>query len=74
MNHKGTVTIETPRLLLRRFTLADSDAAFRNWTGDDRVTEFLRWRSHGSVEVTREILQTWVEGYQKDDFYQWAIV
>ncbi|MEG0825323.1 MAG: GNAT family N-acetyltransferase, partial [Oscillospiraceae bacterium] len=74
MNHKGTVTIETPRLLLRRFTLADSEESFRNWTGDDRVTEFLRWPTHESVEVTREILQTWVEGYQKDNFYQWAIV
>ncbi|MEG0440934.1 MAG: GNAT family protein [Oscillospiraceae bacterium] len=74
MNHKGTVTMETQRLLLRRFTLADSEESFRNWTGDDRVTEFLRWPTHASVEITREILQTWIEGYQKDDFYQWAIV
>lgn len=74
MNHKGTVQIETERLLLRRFTLDDTAAAFRNWTGDDKVTEFLRWPTHKTPETTAEVLKMWVDGYAKDDFYQWAIV
>ncbi|MDU5530855.1 MAG: hypothetical protein E6066_01275 [Oscillospiraceae bacterium] len=42
MQHKGTVRLETDRLILRRFRLDDSGAAFQNWTSDKRVTEFLR--------------------------------
>jgi len=29
MNHKGTVTLETERLTLRRFYLEDADAMFK---------------------------------------------
>lgn len=42
MEHKGTIRIETERLLLRQITMDDVEAAFRNWESDDRVTEFLR--------------------------------
>ena len=34
MQHKGTVRLETDRLILRRFRLDDSGAAFQNWTSD----------------------------------------
>ena len=40
MEHKGTVTIETKRLLLRRFKESDIPAAYNNWMNDDKVTEF----------------------------------
>ncbi len=74
MQHKGTVLLETKRLMLRRFTPSDSEAAFQNWTGDDRVTEFLRWPTHKNIETTERIVKLWVDGYAHDDFYQWAIV
>lgn len=70
MQHKGTVRLETDRLILRRFRLDDSGAAFQNWTSDKRVTEFLRWPAHDTVNTTKKILQTWVDGYARDDFYQ----
>ena len=31
MTHKGTVTFETERLVLRRFTHNDTAAMFKNW-------------------------------------------
>ena len=31
MNHIGTQTIETERLILRRFALSDAQAMFDNW-------------------------------------------
>ena len=61
MQHKGTVRLETDRLILRRFRLDDSGAAFQNWTSDKRVTEFLRWPAHDTVNTTKKIIQTWVE-------------
>lgn len=74
MNHMGTIEIETKRLLLRRFKEGDAVAAFRNWTNDEKVTEFLRWPTHNSIEVTEGILKEWIASYSNKDFYQWAMV
>lgn len=74
MNHLGTKEIETNRLLLRKFTENDALPAFNNWTNDDRVTEFLRWPTHSSIEITKNVLTEWINSYEKSDFYQWAIV
>ena len=74
MEHKGTVQIETERLILRRFTLDDAEAAFRNWMNDEKVTEFLRWPVHKALAVTQQVLQGWIDRYADPAFYQWAIV
>ena len=42
MRHTGTVRLETPRLVLRRFREDDAAPAFRNWESDEKVTEFVR--------------------------------
>ena len=74
MTHKGTVIIETPRLILRKFKPEDAPAAFENWCSDPKVTEFLTWPPHKSPEVTQAVIGSWVTGSEKPDFYQWAIV
>lgn len=73
MIHKGTQTIKTQRLILRRFRLEDAQAMFDNWASDDEVTKYLTWPTHSSVEITRMVLEDWVSGYQREDLYQWAI-
>lgn len=73
MVHKGTKTIETERLILRKFTNEDAKAAFHNWTSDDKVTEYLRWPTHTDLSVTERVIKDWVTKSEKDDFYQWAI-
>lgn len=75
MNHKGTVKLETERLILRKIAEEDVDAAFSNWMSDEKVTEFLRWPTHKDISVSERVVKEWVEEYKKDDaFYQWAIV
>lgn len=74
MKHIGTKELDTPRLILRRFTMEDSEPMYRNWASDPEVTKFLTWPTHGSVEISRMVMADWVAGYEKDDFYQWAIV
>lgn len=74
MEHKGTVLLETERLVLRPFIIEDIEQAFRNWTSDDKVTEFLRWPTHKDISVTEEVLKDWIEKYKDRSFYQWAIV
>lgn len=74
MKHLGTKELETPRLILRRFTLEDAPAMYENWASDDDVTKFLTWPTHQNVDVSRMVLRDWVANYEKLDFYQWAIV
>ncbi|MDR0929576.1 MAG: GNAT family N-acetyltransferase [Oscillospiraceae bacterium] len=74
MTHLGTVTLETERLILRRFTLDDAEAMFRNWASDPKVTKFLMWQPHESVAVSKSILEQWVNSYQSPEYYSWAIV
>lgn len=74
MKHCRIKTIETERLILRAFQPSDAEAAFRNWTSDERVTEYLRWPTHSDVSVTGKIIKEWAERSAEPDFYQWAIV
>lgn len=75
MEHKGTIRLETQRLVLRQFTINDVAAAFHNWMGDDKVTEFLRWSTHKDIAISQSIIKEWIETYKTDkSFYQWAIV
>ena len=74
MRHKGTVTIVTKRLLLRRFAREDVRHVFENWANDAEVTEFLRWQPHGDISVTEKVVGDWTESYADEKFYHWAIV
>lgn len=74
MRHAGTRRLETERLVLRRFTVDDAAAMFRNWASDDEVTKYLTWPAHSGVDVSRAVLEDWVRSYEREDFYQWAIV
>ena len=73
MRHKGTVTMETDRLVLRKITMEDAEAGFRNWMSDNRVTEFLRWPTHTDISVSKWVIGEWISEYEKENFYQWAI-
>ena len=74
MEHKGTVPLETERLVLRRFLPEDAEAMFRNWANDPEVTRFLTWSAHAEVAVSRAVLQRWADAYVNLKEYQWAMV
>lgn len=74
MKHSGTKTINTTRLVLRRFSLDDTKAMFHNWASDDEVTKFLTWPPHDNEKVSQEIINDWVNHYEQPDYYNWAIV
>ena len=74
LKHKGTVRLETSRLILRRAQMEDAEPMFHNWANDKEVTKYLTWPPHSNIEVTQKVLESWVESYEKEDYYQWMIV
>ena len=75
LTHKGTVTLETDRLILRRFAETDDESMFRNWCADPDVTKYLMWPTHKSIVETKRVLHDiWLSKYDELNFYQWAIV
>ena len=74
MNHLGTVTLTTPRLVLRRFTVDDAEAAFANYASDEKTTRFMHWAPYTQVEPLREFLVQWASQYDDVRYYHWAIV
>ena len=74
MKQLGTKALTTKRLVLRRYTMDDVDAIYTGWANDPEVTRFLHWPTHPDVDVTRAVLQTWVERYAEEGYYNWGIV
>lgn len=73
MEHKGTVLLESERLILRKFTLDDVEAMYHNWAKDERVTKFMTWPYHKNTDSTKMVIEFWMNDYNKLDYYQWAI-
>lgn len=74
LNHKGTINLETDRLILRRFTEADAEAMFTNWASREIVARYLTWFAHKDIEQTHEIIRSWIDEYRQINRYHWAIV
>lgn len=72
--HKGTRTIETPRLILREAIMDDVEPMYRNWASDLEVTKYLTWPAHANLDVTENVASEWIKGYSNKNYYQWMIV
>jgi len=60
MTNKGTVTLETERLLLRQFMPGDAEAMYRNWASDPEVTRFMHYETCETLEQTRARIDDWL--------------
>ena len=73
LHHKGTISIESKRLILRRFSADDAPYVFNNWTSDEDVCTYMRWSANKNIEETKMIVSNWINAYNRTSFYQWAI-
>lgn len=78
MNHKGTIKLETDRLILRQFQLADAEAMFHNCWSDFDVWKWTSYDVMVSVDdvITKNGLFTdwWLGLYANANRYNWAVV
>ena len=67
-----TKTLETDRLILRKFTIEDAEGMFNNWATDPNVNKFLAWPLHKNVDETKEIITKWISKYEEGS-YNWIV-
>ena len=60
MKHCGTQRLESERLVLRRFVREDAGAMYKNWASDHEVTKYLTWPTHSNVDITKLVIDSWV--------------
>jgi [ribosomal protein S5]-alanine N-acetyltransferase len=77
MNHKGTVMLETERLILRRFTMEDLEQMFNNCWSDFEVWKWTSYKPmksvHDVIHVAEMFTDEWLGAYERPNRYSWAI-
>lgn len=75
MEHKGTLPLETDRLILRPFKVGDEEDMFSNYCNDTEACKYVTWLPHGKIEKTKEFLNNVIlPKYEKLNTYEWALV
>ncbi len=74
MHHCGTRTIDTPRLLLRRFEAGDLRNMLENWASDPAVQIEYGEPVYSTVQEAEGLLNKYISGYSSDSFYRWAVI
>ncbi len=73
MKHIGTQTIETKRLILRRFELNDAKAMYETWAHDADVSRYTSWQPHKDLHATQAYISNLINQYINPTNYNWVI-
>ena len=67
ITHTGTRTIETERLILRRFEYSDIDSMLRNWIADEKTQWDYGEPCYSTAEDVRELFDTkYIVSYSRE--------
>lgn len=73
LQHRGTPSLQSERLVLRPYRIEDAQAVYDSWTHDPRVTRFVSWSTHENPEATSLYLQSVIKNYQFPSYTHWLI-
>lgn len=74
LTHIGTDTIETERLILRRFEYSADEAMLRYWVADEKIQSLYSEPVYSTKEAVKELLDKYIGSYEKNDYYRWAVI
>jgi len=72
MKNIGTITLETKRLILRKFNIDDYKGMYDNWASDKEVAKYVSFNLHKDYNETKQILQKWIDEYDNGS-YNWVV-
>ena len=68
----NTKTLETGRLILRKFTIEDAEGMFNNWATDSNTTKYLNWNPHENIDETKDFITKKLSKYDSG-LYNWVV-
>lgn len=71
-HHKGTVTLKTERLILRKFKVSDYKDMFE-WASNPLVNRYVSYPLHKNKKDSKEIVRQWAKAAKLKEYYNWAI-
>ena len=74
LTHVGTRPIKTERLLLRPFPPSDAASVLANWASDEAVQSLYAEPTYTTFEAVNGLLEKYIGGYERPDYYRWAVV
>ena len=74
LTHCFTQTVETERLILRRFAYTDDDAMLRNWIADEKIQSLYSEPVYATKAEVRALLDKYIGSYEREDYYRWAVI
>lgn len=73
MDKPITKTLESDRLILRKFKIEDAQEMYDNWGSDPECCKYLSWNVAKDIEETKSILKSWISEYEKG-CYNWIVI
>ena len=69
----GTITLDTPRLLLRRHVTEDAGTLYQKFGLDESMCRFSGWNPYATKEMAEETVKRFMESYDDDHSYSWVM-
>lgn len=63
----------TDRCILRKVRKEDAIPMFNNWANDPEVTKYLTWNPHENIEITKMIIDSWLEEENNPKTFRYMI-
>ncbi|MBE6494069.1 MAG: GNAT family N-acetyltransferase [Methanosphaera stadtmanae] len=74
MNHRGTLIIQTDRLVLRPFKMDDIMDVYKNYGSDTNITQYISWIPCDTMEKCENFIKFNLKEYESNPkFYSWVI-
>ena len=68
MKRFETKRLVTDRLILREFKESDYNEVFANWASDEKVTKYVRFKTHELYDDTKSVITKWLNKYEVGSF------
>lgn len=73
MKRTGTTLLKTERLLLRRHVIEDVEPLYQNFGQDPEMFKYSGWNPYATQEAAEETVRQFIDSYENEHFYGWAI-
>ena len=74
MKDTFTETINTERLILRKFESSDVESVFNNWSSDPEVQLNYGEPVYSTTGEVKALLEKYISGYECANYYRWAVI